>query len=80
MQELPAAAQAGANTEDALHLVVMANGLFGRSSNWDVIIEELQKHLDIRQTLLVASNANSLTQARLLHCSAACQQTKLTLP
>ncbi|KAL3162411.1 hypothetical protein ABBQ32_010082 [Trebouxia sp. C0010 RCD-2024] len=41
----------------------MANGLFGRSSNWDVIIAELQKsNLDLNHMLLVASNANSLTQ------------------
>ena len=44
------------------HLFVMANGLYGNASNWDVVIEHLQKVLDISETLLVASNANTLTQ------------------
>ncbi|KAL0047250.1 hypothetical protein WJX82_010803 [Trebouxia sp. C0006] len=40
----------------------MANGLFGKASNWDVVIDNLQKVLDTSQTLLVASDANSLMQ------------------
>ncbi len=49
---------------DKKHLVVMANGLFGKASNWDVVIDNLQKVLDTSQTLLVASDANSLMQVR----------------
>ena len=61
MHELPERTRVG--QESQTHLVIMANGLFGRSSNWDVIIEELQQtNLDLSHTLLVASNANSLTQ------------------
>ena len=61
MRELPNRTSSG--MERQTHLVVMANGLFGESSNWDVIIEELQQtNLNLRHTLLVASNANSLTQ------------------
>ena len=61
MRELPNRTSPG--TERQTHLVVMANGLFGKSSNWDVIIEELQQtKLNLSHTLLVASNANSLTQ------------------
>ena len=64
MQELPETATSGSDSKSKKHLVVMANGLFGRSSNWDVIIEELQQRLDISETLIVASNANSLTQVK----------------
>ena len=61
MRELPDGT--GNGTQRQTHLVVMANGLFGKSSNWDVIIEELQQtNLNLSHTLLVASNANSLTQ------------------
>ncbi|KAL0029171.1 hypothetical protein WJX79_000097 [Trebouxia sp. C0005] len=51
-----------ADNQNKKHLVVMANGLFGKASNWDVVIDELQKVLDTSQTLLVASDANSLMQ------------------
>lgn len=62
MHELPETKNSS-ETESQTHLVVMANGLFGKSSNWDVIIEELQQNnLDLSHTLLVASDANSLTQ------------------
>lgn len=61
MRELPNRTSTGMACQT--HLVVMANGLFGKSSNWDVIIEELQQtNLNLSHTLLVASNANSLTQ------------------
>lgn len=60
-------------TERLTHLVVMANGLFGTSSNWDVIIEELQQSsLDLSHTLLVASNANSLTQVQTVWIHVVC--------
>ena len=75
MHELPETSH-GSGAESHTHLVVMANGLFGRSSNWDVTIEELQhSSLDLSHMLLVASNANSLTQVRSLHmhlCRSAC--------
>lgn len=66
MQELPETATTTPNIESKKHIIVMANGLFGTSSNWDVVIEELQKKLDLSHTLLVASNANSLTQVEQL--------------
>lgn len=44
------------------HLIVMANGLYGNANNWDVVIENLQKVLDTSETLVVASDANSLKQ------------------
>ncbi|KAL0039127.1 hypothetical protein WJX77_008695 [Trebouxia sp. C0004] len=50
------------DNQNKKHLVVMANGLFGKASNWDVVIDNLQKVLDTSQTLLVASDANSLMQ------------------
>lgn len=71
MRELPEVTNN--RTELQTHLVVMANGLFGTSSNWDVIIEELQQsNLDLSHTLLVASNANSLTQVQTAWIHAVC--------
>ena len=73
MRELPNKTSSG--LERQTHLVIMANGLFGKSSNWDVIVEELrQTNLNLSHTLLVASNANSLTQvwtvlSNLVQCS-----------
>ena len=70
MRELPNKTSSG--LERQTHLVIMANGLFGKSSNWDVIVEELrQTNLKLSHTLLVASNANSLTQVWTVLCSAA---------
>ena len=62
MQELPETATTTPDIKNKKHIIVMANGLFGTSSNWDVVVEDLEKQLDISQTLLVASDANSLTQ------------------
>lgn len=62
MQELPQHAGCMVDNQNKKHLVVMANGLFGKASNWDVVIDNLQKVLDTSQTLLVASDANSLMQ------------------
>lgn len=71
MRELPGVTNN--RTEPQTHLVVMANGLFGTPSNWDVIIEELQQsNLDLSHTLLVASNANSLTQVQTVWIRAVC--------
>jgi len=64
MQELPQHADCMVDNQNKKHLVVMANGLFGKASNWDEVIDNLQKVLDTSQTLLVASNANSLMQVR----------------
>ncbi len=64
MQELPPHADCMVDNQNKKHLVVMANGLFGKASNWDVVIYNLQKVLDTSQTLLVASDANSLMQVR----------------
>ena len=64
MQELPQHAGCMVDNQNKKHLVVMANGLFGKASNWDVVIDNLQKVLDTSQTLLVASDANSLMQVR----------------
>ena len=38
------------------------NGLFGNPANWDAIKEALEKVVDMQQTLLVVSHANSLRQ------------------
>ncbi len=65
MQERPEPATSSESIDKKKHLVVMANGLFGKASNWDVVIENLQKVLDTSQTLLVASDANSLMQVGL---------------
>ena len=65
MHELPQPPKSHADVENKQHLLVMANGLFGSSSNWDVVIDNLQKVLDISQTVLVASDANSLMQVTL---------------
>lgn len=65
MQELPEQPDSTCDTNKMKHLVVMANGLFGKASNWDVVVENLQAVLDISQTLLVASDANSLLQVDL---------------
>ena len=64
MQELPQHTGCRVDNQNKKHLVVMANGLFGKASNWDVVIDNLQKVLDTSQTLLVASDANSLMQVR----------------
>ena len=64
MRELPQHADCMVDNQNKKHLVVMANGLFGKASNWDEVIDNLQKVLDTSQTLLVASNANSLMQVR----------------
>ena len=71
MQELRPETQIAAGARDHKHLIVMANGLFGKASNWDVVIENLQQVLDVSQVLLVASNANSLLQVDLQACSCA---------
>lgn len=62
MQELQKQPESTCDTSKVKHLVVMANGLFGKASNWDVVVENLKAVLDISQTLLVASDANSLLQ------------------
>lgn len=60
MQELHTQQDSACNVSSVKHLIVMANGLYGNSSNWDVVIEHLRKVLDTSETLLAASNANSL--------------------
>eukprot|EP00891_Asterochloris_glomerata_P004532 jgi/Astpho2/4532/Aster-00121 len=44
------------------HIIIMVNGLFGNPANWDAIKEALEKVVDMQQTLLVVSHANSLRQ------------------
>lgn len=63
MRELPGNMQQSSSpTSSVKHLIVMANGLYGNARNWDVIVENLRNVLDTRETLLAASDANSLTQ------------------
>ena len=63
MQELPSnEQQSPPPTSSVKHLIVMANGLYGNARNWDVNVENLRNVLDTRETLLAASDANSLTQ------------------
>ena len=64
MQELHTKQESACNDSSVKHLIVMANGLYGNSSNWDVVIEHLRKVLDTSETLLAASDANSLKQVR----------------
>ena len=65
MHDIQTEAKAWPGPSTQKHLIVMANGLFGKPSNWDVVIEHMQQNLDMSQTLLVASNANSLLQVNL---------------
>ena len=64
MQELHTKQGSAGNDDFVRHLIVMANGLYGNSSNWDVVIEHLRKVLDTSETLLAASDANALKQVR----------------
>ena len=47
------------------HVIVLVNGLFGSSQNWDVVLEKLQERLpaaSLDSTLIVASRASSRTE------------------
>lgn len=44
------------------HVIMLVNGLFGTSDNWDVVREKLEQRLPastLRDTLVVASKASS---------------------
>ncbi|KAK9829760.1 hypothetical protein WJX72_007706 [[Myrmecia] bisecta] len=44
------------------HLVVLVNGLFGTSANWEVVRNYLVRYTDAQTTLLIASEVNRLLQ------------------
>ncbi|GLC52657.1 hypothetical protein PLESTB_000654200 [Pleodorina starrii] len=51
----------GGGGGSATHLIVLANGLFGSPSNWSVICEQLQEHLDPATVVLHPSKVNRRT-------------------